>query len=122
MRRRPPRSTRTDTLFPYTTLFRSPCATKRPSPRGIGRSALVAAGSRSEEHTSELQSLMRISYAVFCLKKKKLLVSSLSYHIRTADSKDQGYIPTVLSELTNTLAIANMDSDTHIPMSLHHDD
>src|SRR3546814_3534436 len=76
MIRRPPRSTRTDTLFPYTTLFRSR--------RGLGcflvcgRSAPVTArlcarrcARRSEEHTSELQSLMRISYAVFCLKKKK---------------------------------------------------
>src|SRR3546814_966746 len=73
MIRRPPRSTRTDTLFPYTTLFRS---------GGILVVAMVARyqrhtcffhqclGSRSEEHTSELQSLMRISYAVFCLKKK----------------------------------------------------
>src|SRR3546814_7573955 len=87
MIRRPPRSTRTDTLFPYTTLFRSDGAI----PRGISTS-LDANGygvfhaywnrrpqhphparrrRRSEEHTSELQSLMRISYAVFCLKKKK---------------------------------------------------
>src|SRR3546814_3381649 len=73
MIRRPPRSTRTDTLFPYTTLFRSPIA------RDVTDCALVLdaiAGpdprdsTRSEEHTSELQSLMRISYAVFCLKKK----------------------------------------------------
>src|SRR3546814_6121483 len=98
MIRRPPRSTRTDTLFPYTTLFRS-------GVRPIGRRELLEAGiltipvmgedqaaevrhlhreaggfglhvrpaeeDRSEEHTSELQSLMRISYAVFCLKKKK---------------------------------------------------
>src|SRR3546814_5562487 len=80
MIRRPPRSTRTDTLFPYTTLFRS------TSPDGIGSSSccsvavcfndrMLPDGSilecpRSEEHTSELQSLMRISYAVFCLKKK----------------------------------------------------
>src|SRR3546814_4453757 len=123
MRRRPPRSTRTDTLFPYTTLFRSPrdfalqpapqgrgcgqAATHRPQGAGWRREAflavaaaglplrhpsgddrqrvsglgrqegLVEVGSghaqcaRSEEHTSELQSLMRISYAVFCLKKKK---------------------------------------------------
>src|SRR3546814_10015928 len=92
MIRRPPRSTRTDTLFPYTTLFRSPylsahgprrrrAGAHRPY-RGGGRSrahhdvevALVLAEAvealRSEEHTSELQSLMRISYAVFCLKKK----------------------------------------------------
>src|SRR3546814_2297168 len=78
MIRRPPRSTRTDTLFPYTTLFRSSEAIqsgyrhsglpRRFAPRNddLERRAL-----RSEEHTSELQSLMRISYAVFCLKKKK---------------------------------------------------
>src|SRR3546814_5747452 len=70
MIRRPPRSTRTDTLFPYTTLFRSLadsrcCSGHRPLFR------LRGGGRRSEEHTSELQSLMRISYAVFCLKKKK---------------------------------------------------
>src|SRR3546814_1510490 len=104
MRRRPPRSTRTDTLFPYTTLFRAPPRLHRPpwrhstrdagwradrdeggSPSDRGRmvrSALLATGhdrlgrcdgifdARSEEHTSELQSLMRISYAVFCLNKK----------------------------------------------------
>src|SRR3546814_5523896 len=98
MIRRPPRSTRTDTLFPYTTLFRSGGNVFgiRPAPRtgppltppASGRGTysvrtphifavvhmhddLRAAGDvRSEEHTSELQSLMRISYAVFCLKKK----------------------------------------------------
>src|SRR3546814_952201 len=84
---RPPRSTRTDTLFPYTTLFRSlrrgdhvrlVTTTGVDSGYGVGASHLdglleylaVAGRSRSEEHTSELQSLMRISYAVFCLKKK----------------------------------------------------
>src|SRR3546814_3169495 len=85
MIRRPPRSTRTDTLFPYTTLFRSKtqCACWRSVQQGVAidRSSDQAddpyRGSsrqpirRSEEHTSELQSLMRISYAVFCLKKKK---------------------------------------------------
>src|SRR3546814_5804484 len=75
MIRRPPRSTRTDTLFPYTTLFRSPGTiainSSMPIP-GLSIAATQAAiTSRSEEHTSELQSLMRISYAVFCLKKKK---------------------------------------------------
>src|SRR3546814_1695166 len=87
MIRRPPRSTRTDTLFPYTTLFRSPesetirqifVSLSRPG-RRTGAVILVDAEGqlsglftdRSEEHTSELQSLMRISYAVFCLKKKK---------------------------------------------------
>src|SRR3546814_4111287 len=95
MIRRPPRSTRTDTLFPYTTLFRSAATAargrivgaqghRRQRRRGQGAPAaghghgggygLTAAWNpreiRSEEHTSELQSLMRISYAVFCLKKK----------------------------------------------------
>src|SRR3546814_5699192 len=84
MIRRPPRSTRTDTLFPYTTLFRS--VERRVARQveaskvlrigfllraGPGRSRRQSQdGARSEEHTSELQSLMRISYAVFCLKKK----------------------------------------------------
>src|SRR3546814_4602856 len=77
MIRRPPRSTRTDTLFPYTTLFRSvlPISVCGLSVSTLATlSGTVAAGcwlQRSEEHTSELQSLMRISYAVFCLKKKK---------------------------------------------------
>src|SRR3546814_3301901 len=97
MIRRPPRSTRTDTLFPYTTLFRSLPNNRSANSGGrvIDRAAAVRARStagssarrprgdccaevtesqnsiRSEEHTSELQSLMRISYAVFCLKKKK---------------------------------------------------
>src|SRR3546814_7455817 len=90
MIRRPPRSTRTDTLFPYTTLFRSawsdtqtpksrmPLGPFRPnfsspelsSEPGVPLT-LMLYRPRSEEHTSELQSLMRISYAVFCLKKKK---------------------------------------------------
>src|SRR3546814_10515475 len=87
MIRRPPRSTRTDTLFPYTTLFRSgdrgiprrrgsePVHPHRRHQRdavriGAGSQARRRGRYRSEEHTSELQSLMRISYAVFCLKKK----------------------------------------------------
>src|SRR3546814_7258122 len=89
MIRRPPRATRTDTLFPYTTLFRSArtrLARRSHDPprrdRVEGGRARLASGARmdlgkrhrgvrrSEEHTSELQSLMRISYAVFCLKKK----------------------------------------------------
>src|SRR3546814_5356673 len=89
MIRRPPRSTRTDTLFPYTTLFRSDLRPQQPRrrpalhhrryladrPVEAGRAELRAARAadrRSEEHTSELQSLMRISYAVFCLKKKNI--------------------------------------------------
>src|SRR3546814_4761528 len=93
MIRRPPRSTRTDTLFPYTTLFRSKAAVVKPErfrnpPRrmigvpvqrfAMGKGLGVE---RSEEHTSELQSLMRISYAVFCLKKKNNHAQSLSSHI-----------------------------------------
>src|SRR3546814_4027734 len=73
MIRRPPRSTRTDTLFPYTTLFRSiPPVPAHPELEILVRveSLRVHRELRSEEHTSELQSLMRISYAVFCLKKK----------------------------------------------------
>src|SRR3546814_4979779 len=91
MIRRPPRSTRTDTLFPYTTLFRSGAAShgcrvrrrqpatrarfpyRAPAPRRYRAGAASSrreGPTRSEEHTSELQSLMRISYAVFCLKKK----------------------------------------------------
>src|SRR3546814_2763614 len=73
MIRRPPRSTRTDTLFPYTTLFRSPVISKKCfAPFFEINSSTKIICFRSEEHTSELQSLMRISYAVFCLKKKKL--------------------------------------------------
>src|SRR3546814_6832189 len=96
MIRRPPRSTRTDTLFPYTTLFRSRahpadeydieaeqrrdggkddeqfrCRETREQHRSDRAALLCLYIIRSEEHTSELQSLMRISYAVFCLKKKK---------------------------------------------------
>src|SRR3546814_5147871 len=91
MIRRPPRSTRTDTLFPYTTLFRS--TNRPPSWHPAARYAVSASclstspqshqaqHPRSEEHTSELQSLMRISYAVFCLKKKKTYIFRLKYHI-----------------------------------------
>src|SRR3546814_1265371 len=114
MIRRPPRSTRTDTLFPYTTLFRSGRQNLRPI--GIGereaqtvpRRDAVTAGvepkrhhhrrairhrlRRSEEHTSELQSLMRISYAVFCLKKKieqqQTTTSTASLHDNTTMTTD----------------------------------
>src|SRR3546814_3124180 len=77
MIRRPPRSTRTDTLFPYTTLFRSGEQRLTGTGRAEEQHALRDLGAqclRSEEHTSELQSLMRISYAVFCLKKNKLRI------------------------------------------------
>src|SRR3546814_5611638 len=118
MIRRPPISTRTDTLFPYTTLFRSnlghghrlaelarqssglprwfpgfytnrscltvftPCSLQISSMTALGTSWSTESSrmaSRSEEHTSELQSLMRISYAVFCLKKKKYNTNKLLY-------------------------------------------
>src|SRR3546814_2363059 len=122
MRRRPPRSTRTDTLFPYTTLFRSchlrmryvgedfrthcrrgrfdafqngsslraqvnrfgaPVGSFCPAfdqPLGFKPVQRAHKGRRSEEHTSELQSIMRISYAVFCLKKKTLPLNETSRH------------------------------------------
>src|SRR3546814_7105960 len=117
MIRRQPRSTRTDTLLPYTTLFRSSPPGAASRPRGPGGTGPSAAGrrrrwpgsydlarlqveiggdqpgghrrrldvERSEEHTSELQSLMRISYAVFCLKKKKHTSPTLnSKHHKTS--------------------------------------
>src|SRR5881628_3974627 len=70
MIRQPPRSTRQSTLFPYTTLFRS--RRRRQSRSGTGGLTCRIRSTRSEEHTSELQSLTDISYAVFCLKKKKM--------------------------------------------------
>src|SRR3546814_2157220 len=70
MIRRPPRSTRTDTLFPYTTLFRSQVDERNLHRTGPATLRRPRRRVRSEEHTSELQSLMRTSYAVFCLKKK----------------------------------------------------
>src|SRR3546814_9787314 len=109
MIRRPPRSTRTDTLFPSTTLYRSPSRLDHRAPRHaelrarvlLGRAdphqpgrptgglrqpvrRLEPADPRSEEHTSELQSLMRISYAVFCLKKKNI---STKYILRVTDTR-----------------------------------
>src|SRR3546814_6351073 len=123
MRRRPPRSTRTDTLFPYTTLFRSEALLgitdvlpvvivvrtheNSPSPvdRGIREVYHLAAREamrrgeldrlaqgldlRSEEHTSELQSLMRISYAVFCLKTK---TRTIIYHTHRATYSHTSHI------------------------------
>src|SRR3546814_7187088 len=121
--RRPPRSTRTDTLFPYTTLFRSVrhLVRRRPFAKMLcpaseghaiplaanapySHSAGIDAGStgdadlhhsgdckvrtnRSEEHTSELQSLMRISYAVFCLKKKKTTIQLTTKRLYTDQNR-----------------------------------
>src|SRR3546814_3427323 len=121
MIRRPPRSTRTDTLFPYTTLFRSAslggkwgvyffwpkdftfvCPTeivgfdalngefadRDAQLVGVSTdSEFVHLAWRSEEHTSELQSLMRISYAVFCLKKKKIKPARTIHHLQTYASR-----------------------------------
>src|SRR3546814_6335138 len=109
MMRRPPRSTRTDTLFPYTTLFRSAdpyrvwlseimlqqttvAAVGGYFRRFVERWPTVAelAAARSEEHTSELQSLMRISYAVFCLKKKKQgTLEKITVRWKTAECKTE---------------------------------
>src|SRR3546814_9789849 len=93
MIRRPPRSTRTDTLFPYTTLFRSgynnvsvrTAETLFENPRDILRiirKMNEVEAKRSEEHTSELQSLMRTSYAVFCLKQKRRLANNCTISVR----------------------------------------
>src|SRR3546814_6023125 len=128
MIRRPPRSTRTDTLFPYTTLFRSYCSAQLPRldpldpleeahqgearhqaragdsrrrplrpregegahPRIPRRAAAHEEGEgRSEEHTSELQSLMRISYAVFCLKKKKQQIQQPTHQLNGNTQENQ---------------------------------
>src|SRR3546814_3595877 len=120
MIRRPPRSTRTDTLFPYTTLFRSHCQAVAASFRWqvevddfgqlpfqqrhehfvqgyaqngwfVGRLA-----GRSEEHTSELQSLMRISYAVFCLKKKKK--TQAVRHVKAVSTSQTKYSETKINK------------------------
>src|SRR3546814_9265585 len=113
MKRRPPRSTRTDTLFPYTTLFRSlrrglrwrrgpqhdPGAQLLREPeRQPGDSLRQCAphARRSEEHTSELQSLMRISYAVFCLKKKKK-----KQHSTTDTNEKYIYSPRVANKIVS---------------------
>src|SRR3546814_7266964 len=112
MIRRPPRSTRTDTLFPYTTLFRSRTYRNNPAIYATqvrsydarlfscppyahrhGAQMRTAFGKRSEEHTSELQSLMRISYAVFCLKKKK--------H-KTTNKNKQHRVPLIPKKRQNT--------------------
>src|SRR3546814_3822737 len=113
MIRRPPRSTRTDTLFPYTTLFRSHAVLRRYL-------VVIALGNfvwemfhmplytiwregtwneiafaRSEEHTSELQSLMRISYAVFCLKKKKQIINEKQQQVLEHSSSENAIAYTI---------------------------
>src|SRR3546814_7095147 len=117
MIRRPPRSTRTDTLVPYTTLFRSvrdsgkkaaivptpptkeQCNVRDQTPSADG----AAPSSRSEEHTSELPSLMRISYAVFCLKKKnKSLNNNTTQHNKTPSASS--------ANIPRTTMIGNMST------------
>src|SRR3546814_3099481 len=110
MIRRPPRSTRTDTLFPYTTLFRSwhhrqlhhhqqggnRAWLHQPDidrPATLGHIPVAGRSMRSEEHMSELQSLMRISYAVFCLKKKTKIQSVYNYIIQLQQQKIINNIP-----------------------------
>src|SRR3546814_9781669 len=121
MIRRPPRSTRTDTLFPYTTLFRSRACGRAagpvpgsspPRPRAR-RSRPCRGRGRSEEHTSELQSLMRISYAVFCLQKKKenKYPKTITYTIHTINPIK--FHTTVIHTLT-TYTIKHIDN-TLIP-------
>src|SRR3546814_3596292 len=119
MIRRPPRSTRTDTLFPYTTLFRS-CIdspvkhdfTFTPATSIFVSSAdetrIVRYFERSEEHTSELQSLMRISYAVFCLKKKKnnnnkkITTTTITPNSQNNTTKDNDYISHTIQQTNRT--------------------
>src|SRR3546814_9925919 len=117
MIRRPPRSTRTDTLFPYTTLFRSALlqvgggtfaqlAHGGDAQRGeLALHHLAHAGQgdgRSEEHTSELQSLMRISYAVFCLKKKQISKTETQVEISTSTTSTQQPNKTLIQSQSHT--------------------
>src|SRR3546814_4221529 len=122
MIRRPPRSTRTDTLCPYTTLFRSVPGLRRGAQQGrrpwrrrfppVRARAAAETCSRSEEHTSELQSLMRISYAVFCLKKKiktpGLLHRPALYHTALPAVRTTMLIP-----LPSTTVIAAGDEELY---------
>src|SRR3546814_6113019 len=123
MIRRPPRSTRTDTLFPYTTLFRS-FAMERSGvgERLIKNSRKTATGQlpcfpahgtddRSEEHTSELQSLMRISYAVFCLKKKTQ--NTTHKHEHTINAKAQTHQNTTPHATTHTNHTQTLQTTTN---------
>src|SRR3546814_2373607 len=123
MIRRPPRSTRTDTLFPYTTLFRSDRGAACRGVRGGGRGRVGGAARRtdrgrigdsgvrdfrhlrhrSEEHTSELQSLMRISYAVFCLKKNKNKHTNITITNRLYQNKFES----ITSSSTSTATTIN---------------
>src|SRR3546814_5145974 len=109
MIRRPPRSTRTDTLFPYTTLFRSRCLLRIICPWGKFEDGFEVG--RSEEHTSELQSLMRISYAVFCLKQTKKKASSSS----AASSNERPVTSITAQQIRVQRARAKTDTSQHSP-------
>src|SRR3546814_1552722 len=112
MIRRPPRSTRTDTLFPYTTLFRSRgvkssamspmwrCRAVLPRVKEAGCGLTRGFHRRSEEHTSELPSLMRTSYAVFCLKKKTNTVHAMQPYTDTTINPNNQHINTQSSYTT----------------------
>src|SRR3546814_4093298 len=114
MIRRPPRSTRTDTLFPYTTLFRSRRGLERlrrsralREPRGGCRGRRFHFGEvRSEDHTSELQALIRISYAVFCLKKKETVDSFVP---GTMVKAGIGLIESMLNDFTSAVNDISID-------------
>src|SRR3546814_3799466 len=109
MIRRPPRSTRTDTRFPYTTLFRSRARqleSELDASASLGDTiasavsfAAAVSTERSEEHTSELQSLMRISYAVFCLKKQTIKTRSCTQPTSIKQSLKNKYRTHVQIEL-----------------------
>src|SRR3546814_6489129 len=117
MIRRPPRSTRTDTLFPYTTLFRSIVRIDSVNGGTVEEAATRKDFAdltplypterlrleRSEEHTSELQSLMRISYAVFCLKKKTKLPETYSKQTKQVSTQITQIWHTKLNSTTNNL-------------------
>src|SRR3546814_2088958 len=122
MIRRPPRATRTDTLFPFTTLFRSQsCALMRILLRFFSTHSRMGMKSvqwgmmesrrhRSEEHTSELQSLMRISYAVFCLKKKQdLKATQVHKHRDRMNNEEQKSRNNKHRRITST----NLDKNKH---------
>src|SRR3546814_4566524 len=123
MIRRPPRSTRTDTLFPYTTLFRSRSGDAEQHLIALPLARLRdQLRDRSEEHTSELQSLMRISYAVFCLKKKTKYLNiyplnsthGLSItHISLSTKTYQNTVITCYSTNKSKLLCQNHTQDLH---------
>src|SRR3546814_8395756 len=122
MIRRPPRSTRTDTLFPYTTLFRSPGAKDSPGKgkqipwRHAQPERAESNRQRSEEHTSELQSLMRISYAVFCLKKK---TKAAAYSETAEHASNRMAQPSTTIRLTSTHTHTTHTPRSHLQHTQH---